>query len=106
MATTMTVKGQVTIPKAVRDVAGLQPGCRVEVFNEKDGTIVVRAASGSDGDASEHYSDMMKRFERACAIRDAQRDPANPWQNMARDEFMSQLRDDSFPFEDDRIKAA
>jgi antitoxin PrlF len=31
MTTTVTVKGQVTLPKKVRDAAGIQPGDRVEV---------------------------------------------------------------------------
>ena len=31
MTTTVTVKGQVTLPKAVRDAAGILPGDRVEV---------------------------------------------------------------------------
>jgi antitoxin PrlF len=31
MATTVTVKGQVTIPKKVREAAGIRPGDRVEV---------------------------------------------------------------------------
>jgi AbrB family looped-hinge helix DNA binding protein len=31
MATTVTVKGQVTLPKAVREAAGIRPGDRVTV---------------------------------------------------------------------------
>ena len=37
MPTTVTVKGQVTIPKAVRDRAGLRPGMRVEVTSPRFG---------------------------------------------------------------------
>ena len=37
----VTTKGQVTIPKAIRDRLGLRPGDQVE-FVEKDGQVVVR----------------------------------------------------------------
>lgn len=36
MATTVTTKGQVTIPKQVREALGIRPGDRVEI--EADGT--------------------------------------------------------------------
>ena len=41
MATKMTVKGQVTIPKLVREAAGIGPGDLVEVLCEQ-GTIKVK----------------------------------------------------------------
>ena len=41
MATTVTSKGQVTIPKAVRDYLGLDPGSRVEFHRASDGSIVI-----------------------------------------------------------------
>ena len=41
MPTTMTAKAQVTIPKAVRDKVGIQPGDRVEVRVGSEGNIVV-----------------------------------------------------------------
>ena len=41
MATTITVKGQVTIPKHIRDALGLTPGSRVE-FTVEDGRVVLR----------------------------------------------------------------
>ena len=39
---TMTSKGQTTIPKDVRDAAGLQPGDRMHFTVLDDGTIIVR----------------------------------------------------------------
>ena len=52
MATTVTVKGQVTLPKAVREAAGIRPGDRVEVRARAEGGVVVeRAARGEDADA-------------------------------------------------------
>lgn len=42
MATTMTVKGQVTIPKKVRDALELAPGCRVEFDVNRAGEVVIQ----------------------------------------------------------------
>jgi antitoxin PrlF len=45
MATTMTVKGQVTIPKRVRDALRLTPGSPVEFDVNEAGQVVVRKAT-------------------------------------------------------------
>jgi antitoxin PrlF len=42
-ATTVTVKGQVTIPKAIRDALGVKPGDRVVFVQQVDGRVVVEA---------------------------------------------------------------
>jgi antitoxin PrlF len=41
MATTVTVKGQITLPKQARDAAGIKAGDRVEVRATAAGTLVV-----------------------------------------------------------------
>jgi AbrB family looped-hinge helix DNA binding protein len=41
MESTITVKGQATIPKAVREHLGLKPGDRVKFFLHPDGTVVL-----------------------------------------------------------------
>ena len=41
MESALTVKGQATIPKAVRDHLGLKPGDRVKFFLHPDGTVVL-----------------------------------------------------------------
>ena len=47
MSTTITSKGQVTIPKAVRDMLGLKPGMKVEFTGgDSDGEVVLRRADG------------------------------------------------------------
>ncbi|MDX3928831.1 MAG: AbrB/MazE/SpoVT family DNA-binding domain-containing protein [Shinella sp.] len=46
MPATVTAKGQVTIPKAVRDLLGIGPGSKVDFRRGKDGNIVVVALDG------------------------------------------------------------
>jgi antitoxin PrlF len=44
MATKVTSKGQVTIPKPVRDHLGIVPGSQVEFRRVDDGSIVIEKA--------------------------------------------------------------
>jgi antitoxin PrlF len=46
MATTMTVKGQVTIPKKVRDALRLAPGDGVDFDVNHEGHVVVHKTGG------------------------------------------------------------
>lgn len=41
MGTTMTTKGQVTVPKRIRDAMGLAPGSRVDFQLLQDGRIAL-----------------------------------------------------------------
>ena len=41
MESTMTVRGQMTIPKAIREHLGLKPGDRVKFFVHPDGSVVL-----------------------------------------------------------------
>ncbi len=41
MATTLTSKGQVTIPKQIRDALNLAPGSSVEFAVNKEGEVVI-----------------------------------------------------------------
>jgi AbrB family looped-hinge helix DNA binding protein len=47
MATTVTSKGQVTIPKPVRDYLGIDPGSEVNFRRADDGSIVIERADGT-----------------------------------------------------------
>lgn len=44
MSTTVTTKGQVTIPKSVRDYLGIHPGSKVDFRQTDDGQIVLVSA--------------------------------------------------------------
>lgn len=46
MVTTVTTKGQVTIPKAVRELLGIVPGSKVEFHRAGDGSVVIRRSDG------------------------------------------------------------
>jgi antitoxin PrlF len=41
MESAITIKGQATIPKPIREHLGLQPGDRVKFFVHPDGTVVL-----------------------------------------------------------------
>jgi antitoxin PrlF len=47
MATTVTSKGQVTIPKPVRDHLGIVPGSQVAFHRANDGSIVIEKAEAT-----------------------------------------------------------
>jgi len=77
MSTTLTIKGQVTIPKDVRDAAGFKPGDKIEARNAASGVVILKKASPA--------SDYRKRIEEVAArrlIRDG----------MTTDEFMEFIR--------------
>lgn len=44
MTTTLTSKGQVTIPKRIRDALDLAPGCAVDFMVNREGELVLRKA--------------------------------------------------------------
>jgi antitoxin PrlF len=46
MSTTLTVKGQVTIPKRIRDALGLKPGMPVNFGVNAEGQVVLHRADG------------------------------------------------------------
>jgi AbrB family looped-hinge helix DNA binding protein len=52
MATNLTQKGQVTIPKRIRDALQLSPGCAVEFQVDKAGNIVIQRVGQRAAQAS------------------------------------------------------
>ena len=47
MANTVTSKGQVTIPKRVRDYLGIEPGSEVKFRLAEDGHVIIERADGT-----------------------------------------------------------
>jgi AbrB family looped-hinge helix DNA binding protein len=47
MPTTLTVKGQVTIPKKIRDALDLQPGCKINFAVSDSGDVLLQKADDS-----------------------------------------------------------
>lgn len=79
MATTITSKGQVTIPKHIRDSLSLRPGSRV-MFDVNDAGEVVLRKSGSAEDQRQD------RFDRAVGAADIKL-------GCTVDEYMTMIRD-------------
>jgi antitoxin PrlF len=77
MATTVTSKGQVTIPKPVRDHLGIVPGSQVEFRRVDDGSIVIEKAEAS-----------VSRPSRLASLR------GHAGRGMSTDEIMALLRGD------------
>ena len=55
MSTTLTSKGQVTIPKKVRDALNLKPGCAVEFSVNCDGEVVLHKLKGQAGSGVDRF---------------------------------------------------
>lgn len=47
MATAVTTKGQVTIPKGIRDLLGIRPGSLVEFEQGADGRVILKNVDGA-----------------------------------------------------------
>ena len=45
MTTTLTIKGQVTIPKKIRDALDLQPGCKLNFAINDEGDVLLQKAA-------------------------------------------------------------
>jgi AbrB family looped-hinge helix DNA binding protein len=81
----LTSKGQVTIPKRIRDYLGLGPGSEVEFAPGHNGEITMKAAKGSQ--AKNRAESERQRMEQALA---GLRGSAGP--GMSTDEVMNLTR--------------
>jgi AbrB family looped-hinge helix DNA binding protein len=76
----ITSKGQVTIPQAVREKAGLHPHSEVEFEVRDNGEVLIRAVAGPT-------SSVRAAFDRVRGSANAAQ-----FKNMGTDEFMAFLR--------------
>jgi antitoxin PrlF len=86
--TTITVKGQVTLPKQVRDRVGLKPGDEVDVFATASGGVYIEKAGARTQQA---YRARIEALGKRRLIR-----------GISTDELMKELRGD--PEEDPVLK--
>lgn len=67
MATTVTVKGQVTLPKKVRYAAGIKPGDRVEVRATAAGGVIIEKHGSSQSYKQRLYAIAKRRVIRGIS---------------------------------------
>jgi AbrB family looped-hinge helix DNA binding protein len=74
MSTTLTSKGQVTIPKQIRDALNLVPGCTVDFAVNREGDVVIHRVSARSGrepnrfDAARGKADVKWRTDELMAL--------------------------------------
>jgi len=86
MTTTITIKGQVTLPKKVREAVGLKPGDKVEVRATASGGVYIEKPG-----TSKSYRERLDALAKKRLIR-----------GITTDEFMKMMRGD--PAEDPPLK--
>jgi antitoxin PrlF len=67
LATNVTVKGQVTLPKAVREAANIRPGDRVNVRARPEGGVIIEAEAATK--STEAYINVLKDMSRRRPFR-------------------------------------
>ena len=88
MTTTVTVKGQVTLPKAAREAAGIRPGDRVVVRVRPEGGLIVEREKLEPDPQT--IAENIRQIDRAIAgLRSSAID-----KSMNTDEWMKLLRGD------------
>ena len=83
----LTSKGQVTIPQAIRDKAGLQPHSEVEFEVRANGDVLIRRASPALLSKSPSPSPLRRAFEQVRGSANAAQ-----FKGMGTDEFMKFIR--------------
>ncbi|MBU1425420.1 MAG: type II toxin-antitoxin system PrlF family antitoxin [Gammaproteobacteria bacterium] len=74
MTTTLTSKGQVTIPKQIRDALKMEPGCSVQFCVNQEGDVVIHKVNACNGhkldcfDLARGMADVKWRTEELMAL--------------------------------------
>ena len=63
MSTTLTSKGQVTIPKHIRDALNLAPGCSVDFAVNLEGDVVIHKAGARPRAAPDRFDTVRGRAD-------------------------------------------
>ena len=93
----LTVKGQVTIPKDIRDALGLLPGKPVRFEMDRDGTARIVPAVKADASRKEQFRARLREAQTIFKANDA-------FPGMTTDDYMALLREPLQDFE--RSKAS
>ena len=75
MNTTLTIKGQVTIPKKIRDALDLQPGCKINFAVNDSGDVLLQKVDLNQSVANRKKSSQSgtkDRFEKVRGRADIQ----------------------------------
>lgn len=92
----MTIKGQVTVPKDIRDALGLMPGQKVEFELDGDGNARILKVNTA-AETERRKADFRNRLKEAQAIFKAN----DAFAGMSTDEYMAMIREPIQPFERD-----
>ena len=79
LATNVTVKGQVTLPKAGREAGGIRPGDRVTVRVRPEGGVIIEAEAAVK--SAEAYMNVLKAMS-----------PRRPFRGFSTEEIMRMTR--------------
>ena len=63
MSTTMTLKGQVTIPKHIRDSLGLKPGAQLDFAVNRDGDVVLHRTDTSQPQKADRFESVRSKAD-------------------------------------------
>ncbi|MFM8467532.1 MAG: AbrB/MazE/SpoVT family DNA-binding domain-containing protein [Oxalobacteraceae bacterium] len=63
MSTTLTVKGQVTIPKQIRDALKLKPGSQLDFALNEQGQVILRKVGEKSGRRADRFDSVRGKAE-------------------------------------------